>query len=358
MLWFKGLKTQMALDIIKEQRLIRTLFYSLIQAAELISDNKELSQKFTANIEKYIRERLNFDEDTRETEEVIDELLEMLGWRNSIINVELTTGTGKVSLGKNRFIVKDVADVKGTLLMIEALFEGIGYHLLKGAVNAEAKLSLTAGSHYDISLTRKVGVIIKEKVSDGKVVEVPGEDPTIHTSLTIESLFSPIFSRRIPDVLLFDTAWKVITESLVANVSPETDSKIKDMLKNESVANLSRFIMKLTGDETDEEIRNLSELVGEFIAKILSTKIDGPLIDHLQNTLQDRHATTYLIYYDCRTFCANKRFENRCKFIRGMWVGILGEIYGMPITIKEVLHAGKRDTYCMMELITSKKENK
>lgn len=348
----------MALDIIKEQRLIRTLFYSLIQAADLISDNKELSLKFTANIEKYIRERLNFDEDTRETEEVIDELLEMLGWRNTGINVDLTAGTGKISLGKNRYIVKEVADIKGTLLMIEALFEGIGYHLLKGAVNTEVELSLTAGSQYDISLTRKVGAIIKEKVSDGKVVDVPGEDPTIHSSLTIESMFSPIFTRRIPDVLLFDTAWKVITESLVANVSPETDTTIKDMLKNESVANLSRFIRKLTGNESDEEIRNLSELVGEFIAKILSTKVGGPLIDQLQNTLQDRHANTYLIYYDCRTFCANKRFENRCKFIRGMWVGILGEIYGMPITIKEVLHAGKRDTYCMMELVPSKKEKK
>ncbi len=120
------------------------------------------------------------------------------------------------------------------------------------------------------------------------------------------------------------------------------------------MVNLSRFITKIIEDETEEEILNLSELIGEFIVKILITKTNEPLIGLLQSTLQDCHADSYLIYYECRKFCAEKQLPNRCAFIRGMWVGILSEIFGIQIKIKELFHAGKRDRYCMVELTPEK----
>ena len=47
----------MALDIIKEQRLIRTLFYSLIQSTDLIVDNNSKCEIFVSNVAKFVKER-------------------------------------------------------------------------------------------------------------------------------------------------------------------------------------------------------------------------------------------------------------------------------------------------------------
>ena len=347
----------MALDIIKEQRMIRTLFYSLIKAADLITENKNLSEEFVDTVQKYVRERVLLDDSTKEITDVADELLETLGWKNSVLKIDESTGTGKISLGKNRYIVKEIADTKGILLLLKALFEGIGYNILKGPVEVKASISLSSGSQYEVEIKRKARSITQEKSTEVRSIEHQLEDPITHSSLTIDSMFGPIFSRRIPDVLLFDTAWKVISESLVANYSTNEDDPVKEILKNESEANLSRLILKLTENQLDEDISNLSELVGEFIVKILSTKVNIPLLDALQTTLRDRHLNSYLIYYECRKFCANKTFEKRCTFIRNMWVGILSEIFGIPMTIKDVLHAGKRDTYCMVEIIPKKSES-
>ncbi|MFW9922374.1 MAG: hypothetical protein ACFFDW_03695 [Candidatus Thorarchaeota archaeon] len=346
----------MALDIIKEQRMIRTLFYSLIKAAEQIVDDKNSSVKFSSQVEKFIMERTLIEEDTRERIEVIDELLDTLGWKSSVINFDTNTGVGKVLLGKNRYIVKELADSKGTMLVLNALMEGICYHLIGGPVKADAALSFSAGSYYEIKLSRKAQTaFIHEDFGEGKG-EKSVDDAMIHNNLTLESMFQPIFGRSIPNVLLFETAWKVISETFVANHSTQADESLKEAIKNESLANLSRFIMKITEDESEEEILNVAELIGEFIVKILTTKINEPLIGKLQSTLQDRHANSYLIYYECLLFCAQKKFTNRCVFIRGMWLGILSEIYGVPMKIKEVFHAGKRDRYCMLELIAETKK--
>lgn len=349
-------KQRMALDIIKEQRMIRTIFYSLLQSAELIADNKELSDAFVSNVEKFVRERAIIDEGTRETKEITTELLNAFGWKSISIHYDTNLGTGKVILGKNRYIIKEVTDNKGTLLFIQAIFQGIGYHLFNAPTAASVKLSFSTGSHYEITLQR-LREASSDKTRDSSASSTLVDDTSIHGSLTIGDMFNPIFQKSLPEVFLFETAWKVITESYVANFSTDGDESLKEALKNESMVNLSRFITKIIADETEEEILNLSELVGEFIVKILITKTNEPLINVLQSTLQDRHASSYLIYYECRKFCAEKQLPNRCAFIRGMWVGILSEIFGIPIKIKELFHAGKRDRYCMMELVPEKNKS-
>jgi len=344
-------KQRMALDIIKEQRMIRTIFYSLLQSAELIADNKELSNVFVSKVEKFIRERVIIDEGTREIKEIASELLNSFGWKSIGINYDNNLGTGKVLLGRNRYITKDLADNAGALLFIQAIFQGIGYYLFNAPTAASVKLSFSTTNHYEITLQR-LRESGSEKISSGRssgsdlVV-----DTSIHGSLTIGDIFNPIFQKSLPDVFLFEAAWKVITESYVANFSIDADDILKEALKNESMVNLSRFITKIIDQETEEEILNVSELIGEFIVKILTTKTNEPLIKLLQTTLQDRHAKSYLIYYECRKFCAENKIPNRCTFIRGMWVGILSEIFGVPIKIKELFHAGKRDRFCMVEFV-------
>lgn len=343
----------MALDIIKEQRMIRTIFYSLLQSAELIADNKEISDVFVSNVEKFIRERAIIDEGTRDMKEVASELLDAFGWRSVNINYDDNLGTGKVILGRNKYVIKEIADNEGTLLFIRAIFQGVGYHLFSAPTTASVKLTFSTGSHYEITLQR-LREASSEKASSSSAGSGFVADTPIRESLTIGDIFNPIFQKNLPEVFLFETTWKVITESYVANFSIDADESSKEALKNESMINLLHFITKIIEEEPEEEILNLSELIGEFIVKILATKTNEPLINSLQSTLQDRHANSYLIYYECRKFCAEKKFPNRCTFIRGMWVGILSEIFGMPVKIKELFHAGKRDRYCMMELVPEK----
>ncbi len=340
----------MALDIIREQRMIRTLFYSLVQSADLLIDDNTKCEKFVSNVAKFIKEKTLRDDDTRDEKEIVSDLLETLGWKSSVINFNQDEGQGKVSLGQNRFFVKEIADSEGTLLVLQALFEGIGYFLLKNPVKAKAKLSLKSSSHYEVEFSRTKIVIeqIEEKPS---LVPVEVTDRSIHSDLTVDKIFNPIFTKDIPDFILFETFWKVVTESYVANFSADANDPVNKALKNPTMTNLSFIIMKLIEDEKEEEIVNMSEIVGEFLVKILSTKITDPLIGKLQSTLRDKHASSYLIYYDCRFFCAEKKFVNRCIFIRNMWVGILNEIFGRQVMIKELFHAGKRDKYCMLELV-------
>lgn len=340
----------MALDIIREQRMIRTLFYSLVQSADLLIDDNTKCEKFVSNVAKFIKEKTLRDDDTRDEKEIVSDLLETLGWKSSVINFNQDEGQGKVSLGQNRFFVKEIADSEGTLLVLQALFEGIGYFLLKNPVKAKAKLSLKSSSHYEVEFSRTKIVIeqIEEKPS---LVPVEVTDRSIHSDLTVDKIFNPIFTKDIPDFILFETFWKVVTESYVANFSADANDPVNKALKNPTMTNLSFIIMKLIENEKEEEIVNMSEIVGEFLVKILSTKITDPLIGKLQSTLRDKHASSYLIYYDCRFFCAEKKFVNRCIFIRNMWVGILNEIFGRQVMIKELFHAGKRDKYCMLELV-------
>ncbi|MGC9780236.1 MAG: hypothetical protein HZR80_13405 [Candidatus Heimdallarchaeota archaeon] len=342
----------MALDIIKEQRMIRTIFYSLIQSADLLVDNKAHCEQFVSKVGKFISEKTLREEDTRDVKEASRELLETLGWKSIGMDINLERGNGNINLGKNRFIVNEIADSKGALLVIQALFEGIGSYIFKSPVSAKVELSLSSSSYYNITLTRKK--IQADTVLD-KPSAVPFEvaDRSIHETLTIDSMFNPIFTKDVPSVILFETIWKVVTESYVANVTDESDF-VKEALKNPTMENLSLIIMKLTENEEENEILNMSEILGEFVVKILSTKISGSLISRLQTTLRDRHAINYLIYYECRLFCADKKFVNRCTFIRGMWVGLLSEIFSIPIKIKELYHAGKRDRYCMLELVPKK----
>ena len=342
----------MALDIIKEQRMIRSLFYSLVQSADLIVDDNSKCEKFVSIVGKFIKERTLRDDDTRDEKEIVSDLLETLGWKSTVINFNEDEGHGKATLGQNRFFVKEIADSKGTLLVLQALFEGIGHFLLKSPVKAKAKLSLKSSSHYEVEFSR-TEIVVEQKEEEEKPSLVPVEvaDKSIHVSLTIDKIFNPIFTKDIPDFMLFETFWKVVTESFVANFSADANDPVNKALKNPTMTNLSFIIMKLTENEKEEEIVNMSEIIGEFLVKILSTKITDPLIGKLQSTLRDKHASSYLIYYDCRFFCAEKKFVNRCTFIRNMWVGILNEIFGRQVMIKELYHAGKRDKYCMMELV-------
>ncbi|MBN1329263.1 MAG: hypothetical protein JXA54_07295 [Candidatus Heimdallarchaeota archaeon] len=344
----------MSLDIIKEQRIIRTLFYSVIQSAELLKDNKELSSKFVTIISKFIHERSLIDEGTRDVKEVILELLEVLGWKSTKIDLNLDKEEGKIFLGKNRYIAKEIADSEGTLLVLRAFLEGLCYVIFNAPVQANVSLSLSAESQYNVTF-------LKVKSKEPQIKEIisatPKEafDRSVHESFAVESIFYPIFTRELPMFILFEVLWKVITESYIANYTAE-EEEIKTALKNPTMDNLSFIMLKLTENESEGDIQNTAEIIGEFFVKLLKTKTTGQLFDFLQTTIRDKHATSYLIYYECRQFCADRKFVNRCTFIRGLWIGILSEIFGLQLKVKELLHAGKRDSYCMLEL-TVKKDN-
>jgi hypothetical protein len=342
----------MALDIIKEQRIIRTLFFSLIQSAELIVKNKEQEEQFTSKVAKFVQ-RILITEDTRDIKEVIMEMLNTLGWKSVQIDFDNNKGIGKIILGKNRFFVNEVADIDGTYLVLEALFKGICYHIFKSPVDVKTSPSYVSGSYYEINFN-KAKKVVKTEIEVPTPVPKIETEKSIHNTLTNELIFTPIFTRDIPDFILFETLWKVITESYVANYATDESESIKKSLENPTLDNVSIIIMKLTENQPEEEIINMAEIIGEFFVKLLSTKVSDPLLTKLQSTLQDRHAKNYLIYYNCRQFCAEKKFVNRCLFFRSMWLGILNEIFGFPLKIKELFHAGKRDTYCMLEIIPDK----
>jgi hypothetical protein len=339
---------KMTFDIIKEQRLIRTLFYSLIEAANLVAESEKAKKQFKKKLDKYIRDRVMIDEDVREIKEVVTEFIETLGWRNITISYDTISDKGKITLGNNRYIPKELADAKGTLIVLEGLFQGLCFHLLKKPATTKATLSLKQHSNYELSFSKS-----KEEQEDLlKKPEILDITPEIsyQDTLSMETIFFPIFGRNIPKQLLLNALWKVVSESYTSNYLQEGDTNAKEALKKETEENLSFLILKMIEDEPEEEIISLATILGEFIVKILSTQIEDSLLAKLQSTLQDRHATSYLIYYDRCKFCADKKYEGRCSFIHGLWLGILSEIYGIPIEIKSVLHAGKRDRYCMVEL--------
>ncbi|NHJ41300.1 MAG: hypothetical protein FK731_14810 [Asgard group archaeon] len=343
----------MALDIIKEQRIIRTLFFSLIQSADLIIKNEDQKDQFCSKIAKFVQRTLIIEE-TRDIKETITELLNTLGWKSIQINFDSDKGFGKIILGKNRFFINEVADTDGTYLVLEAFFKGICYHIFDSEVDVSAVPSYSSGSYYEINFNKAAPKVVKKEIEIPTPVPKIQTERSIHETLTNELIFRPIFNRDIPDMILFETLWKVITESYIANYSTELDDSIKESLKISSLENVSLIIMKLTEKQSEKDLVNMAEIIGEFFVKLLSTKVTDPLIEKLQSTLQDRHATNYLIYYDCRQFCAEKKFVNRCLFFRSMWLGILNEIYGFPLIVKELFHAGKRDRYCMLEIVPDK----
>lgn len=233
--------------------------------------------------------------------------------------------------------------------------QGLSYHLFKAPVKANAFLSMKQGTFYEIDLTRvqRPTPKIKEKdrASPGKTAQELKISP-----LTIEDIFQPIFGKNISSSILFEALWKIISESFVAEYSDLAEEELEEALKEPSMKNLNLFIHKIITKEKKEEIPNVARLFGEFVVKILTTKLDRAVINYLQPTLRDRHAESYFIYYPKQSFCSNDQIPDRCVFIHGLWLSILEEIYGMPIEIKEVFHAGKRDQYCMVEFVRGAEE--
>jgi hypothetical protein len=346
----------MSHDIIKEQRLLRTLFYSLIQSAELMHSNKKQRKQFCNNISNFVRDRTLIVEDTRDIKEIITELTNLLGWKSVQFSINESRGFGKIILGKNRYFVNEVEDIDGTNLVLEAFFSGMCYHIFNAPVEIQVSPSFSSGSFYEISFKKIEKVEEEPKIKITTPVPKVESDQSIHSILTNEIIFNPIFTRDIPHFILFEVLWKVVSESYVANFTAEGDEEAKEALKNPSLDNLSLIIMKLTEEQSEKDVQNMAEIVGEFFVKLLKTKVSDSLINKLQSTLQDSQASNYLIYYECRVFCADKKITNRCVFIRSMWIGILHEIYGFPIKVKELFHAGKRDRYCMIELVPDKQE--
>ena len=275
----------MALDIIKEQRIIRTLFFSLIQSADIALKNKEQKDQFCTKIAKFIQRTL-LTEVTRDIKETITELLNTLGWKSIQINFDSDKGIGKIVLGKNRFFVNEVADTDGTYIVLEAFFKGICYHIFESEIDITATPSYSSGSYYEINF-KKTTKIVKTEVEAPTSIPKIQTERSIHETLTNELIFGPIFNRDIPDVILFESLWKVITESYVANYSFEIDESFKESLKIPSLENISLIIMKLTENQSEKDLVNMAEIVGEFFVKLLSTKVSDPLISKLQSTLQD-----------------------------------------------------------------------
>ncbi|MBD3192026.1 MAG: hypothetical protein GF308_15370 [Candidatus Heimdallarchaeota archaeon] len=343
----------MSLEIIKTQRMIRTLYYSLITAAQLIHKNKGEAEKFTAKVESFIKNRIPLQTGKDTSNNEITEFIDTLGWRNVTIDFDSGLGHGKILLGRNRFFPKTLAESEGTLLVIQAIMQGLSYHLFKAPVKATAILSMKSGTFYEISLTHVQRTIPKTRRD--KDTSSPGETAQeLRISLlTIEDIFQPIFGKNISSSILFEALWKIISESFVAEYSDLDEEELEKALKDPSIKNLNLFIHKIINKEKKEEILNVARLFGEFVVKILTTKLDKAVINYLQPTLRDRHADSYFIYYPKQSFCSNNQIAERCVFIHGLWLNILEEIYGMPIEIKEVFHAGKRDQYCMVEFVRS-----
>ncbi|MHA1308409.1 MAG: hypothetical protein ACTSQN_14050, partial [Candidatus Heimdallarchaeota archaeon] len=132
-------------------------------------------------------------------------------------------------------------------MVIQGIIEGMCYHLLENPVKAEVSFSFSTGSHYTVKISKKIERLAKGETRRIRPTAI--SEKALHQNLNIESMFYPILSKDIPSFIIFETTWKVISESLIANYSTEEDEILKEAIKTESMENMSRLIMKITEDE-------------------------------------------------------------------------------------------------------------
>jgi len=315
-------------------------------------------------------------------EEQFDSLVEFLGWKT--MNIEKKEESAIINLGANRFISSKSTDFS-YLLIISGIIRALGYFLFESDVIVEQIPSQFESQQMQIIIqkiehpipsvgekvigtttstsTYKPIVEMQQTIAQSSKLQLSTEEEEIKSSigLSLEDTFSPIL-KNYPITKILPIFHQVLAEVITTFFSDMEDTNVKKA-KAEFTENHILYLIEILLTnirDADQNIREISSMIGQYIIKTIKTSSTDDLLKHLPDdiisTVSRRVA---YVEFPARSYCTyapgEKCVEGKrdlCNFVLYMWEGMLQNLLpDKTFTVGERIPATRRGKFCLVEFL-------
>ncbi len=318
-------------------------------------------------------------------EEQFDSLVEFLGWKT--LNIEKKEESAIINLGANRFISSESTDLS-YILIVSGIIRALGYFLFESDVIVEQIPSQFESQQMQAIIqkiehpiptigekviqaeastsTYKPIVDMQQTITQSSEPQLSTEEEEIKSSigLSLEDTFSPI-SKNYPIAMILPTFHQVLAEIITTFFSDMEDTNVKKA-KAEFTENHILYLIEILLTnirDADQNIREISSMIGQYVIKTLKTNSEDDLIKHLPDDITSTVSRRVAyVEFPARSYCTyapgEKCVEGKrdlCDFVLYMWEGILQNLLpDKTFTVGERIPATRRGKFCLVEFLKGK----
>ncbi|MHA2357347.1 MAG: hypothetical protein ACXABK_01075 [Candidatus Heimdallarchaeaceae archaeon] len=315
-------------------------------------------------------------------EEQFDLLVEVLGWKN--LSIEKKEESAVINLGANRFVSSDTEDLS-YIILVSGIIKALGYFLFNSNVLVEHIRSQFQAQQFQLiiqKIDQPIPTVGEEKIS----VEV-SETPTViseeiqttieETSkpqlsvadeeikpsieLDLEAVFSPMLKDYPITVLtpVFHQVLAEITTTFFSDVEDNNVKKAKTEFTEVHIRYLIEFLL-INIRDSEQDIREISSNIGQYIIKALQAKSDEDLVQYLPEDIKSSISRRVAyVEFPARGYCTyapgEKCVEGKrdlCDFVLYMWEGFLQILLpDKGFKVGERIPATRRGSFCLVEFL-------
>ena len=317
-------------------------------------------------------------------EEQFDSLVEFLGWKT--MNIEKKEESAIINLGANRFISSESTDLS-YLLIVSGIIRALGYFLFESDVIVEQIPSQFESRQLQVIIQKIEHPIptVGEKVIEAKTststykpiidmqqtitqssktqLSSEEEEEEIRSSigLNLEDTFSPIL-KNYPITKILPIFHQVLAEIITTFFSDMEDAnviKAKTEFTENHILYLIEILLTNIRD-ADQNIREISSMIGQYVIKTIKTNATDDLLEHLPDDITSTVSRRVAyVEFPARSHCTyapgEKCVEEKrdlCDFVLYMWEGMLQNLLpDKTFTIGERIPATRRGKFCLVEFL-------
>ncbi len=313
-------------------------------------------------------------------EEQYDLLVEVLGWKN--LSIEKKEENAVIQLGANRFVSSDTKDLT-YILIVTGIMKALGYFLFNSNVMVETIPSQFQSQQLQMVIQKidqpipsvgeqiipieaaEVSPIteqIQKTVSETKpLLSVEDEEIKPSIDLELETVFSPILQNYPFSVLLpiFHQVLAEISTTFFSDIEDNNVKKAKAEFTNIHILYLIEFLL-INIRDSEQDIREISAMTGQYIIKALKAKSDEDLTKYLPEDIKASVSRRVAyVEFPARGYCTyapgEKCVEGKrdlCDFVLYMWEGFLQILLPEKnFKVGERIPATRRGNFCLVEFL-------
>ncbi len=315
-------------------------------------------------------------------EDQFDSLVEFLGWKT--LNIEKKEESATINLGANRFISSESTDLS-YLLIASGIIRALGYFLFESDVIVEQIPSQFESRQMQIIIqkieqpipsvgervieaetsasTYKPIVDMQQTITQSSKPQLSTEEEEIKSSigLNLEDTSSPIL-KNYPITKVLPIFHQVLAEIITTFFSDMEDAnviKAKTEFTENHVSYLIEILLTNIRD-ADQNIREISSMIGQYVIKTIKTSSEDDLLTHLPDDITSTVSRRVAyVEFPARSYCTyapgEKCVEGKrdlCDFVLYFWEGMLQNLLpDKTFKVGERIPATRRGKFCLVEFL-------
>ena len=315
-------------------------------------------------------------------EDQFDSLVEFLGWKT--LNIDKKEESATINLGANRFISSESTDLS-YLLIVSGIIRALGYFLFESDVIVEQIPSQFESRQMQIIIqkieqpipsvgekiieaetstsTYKPIVDVQQTITQSSKPQLSTEEEEIKSSigLNLDDTSSPIL-KNYPITKVLPIFHQVLAEILTTFFSDMEDANViraKTEFTENHISYLIEILLTNIRD-ADQNIREISSMIGQYVIKTIKTSSEDDLLTHLPDDITSTVSRRVAyVEFPARSYCTyapgEKCVEGKrdlCDFVLYFWEGMLQNLLpDKTFKVGERIPATRRGKFCLVEFL-------